>query len=343
MRTYKHKSAVIAIIAVILAVAACAFTVEKMEIVGTPTANGILEFNTQLSLKINKDQTTKLVFGILVPKMWDVAASEAEMKVSTSGRPVAQKGQPDITDVPMHVVKAGDTDPVTGNVWKTAFQSMYGSMGNTGPVEWVVFESDEEFKLEDDDANTFTATVNAKIPTNGTNVKFFLASAFCGSTSGFYPDESNGNYYSTEALKITAEVTGGSGGEDFTVAHFTSTTPQEFRYGDIVCINFTSYIDETSKTPLAGVSEVYMCGNAELEDGTIVSVSEPLAENLMDQESDFLFTKYIYPRTFFSLDEKAVIKNMYVWFTNSDKTYIATEASNPLGYRISQGEASILN
>jgi len=216
-------------------------------------------------------------------------------------------------------------------------------MDNTGPVEWVVFESDDEFKLEDDDANEFTAIINAKIPTNGTNIKFFLATAFCGSTSGFYPDPDWGNYYSTDALKITAEVTEGSGAEDFTVAHFVSTTPQEFRYGDIVCINFVSYIDELSKTPLAGVSEVYICGNAELEDGTIVSVSEPLEKNLMDQNSEFSFSKYIYPKLFFSLPETAKIKAMYVWFCNSDKYYIATEASNPLGYLVSQAEASILN
>ena len=295
--------------------ASCVFTVLSINLPDNMQAGTTVEITTNMScFHVQSDQTSHFVFGMLVPSNWN-AGENTTVTVSTSDRPAGQQGKPDVVNASMHLMDPSATDPTTGLTWSASFQSKFGSCGNYGLTEWVVFESDDEYVICWGDNMTWylNATIKMKLPE--TNTKFYFANAFCGTNNGLYTDD-NGNYFS-DAPTVLFSTTGGSGKEDYTVPPLTSITPLKFTYEDIFAVNFVSEAG-TVVTDLKGENEVYLQAECTLKSGKTITVTEKSSKTLMKKTSDIDYYKYIYPRQFFSLSSSDKIASIKVWFSDKN-------------------------
>ncbi len=294
-----------------------------------PKADSEIEVKVQVQLVPETERNGYFTLAILVPKSWKVSET---LNASYSATNVQQSGKAlfDITDEAMVIANA-ETEPTTTMPYNTAMLSQFGIFGNTGPVEWVVVRGTTYINTDGSGTHpTTTANVSLKFKTGGNNIKFFSAVATCLSDNGF--NTANAGEFLVSDVQ-TVSVTGGKGNDDYTVLHFVSTTPQTFRYGDFVSIEFVSKIGDV-ETPLYGEKTAYLNAVATLADG-----SEKTVEKIeMTMSSETSYYRYIYPKSLFGLDEDAVITDLHVWFTNADGSKVATDSDNPKGYQVSQSD-----
>lgn len=323
MKKNRHIFAIFALVAAAALVFSC---IDFKEILWPkdPKANDTFEIKLKVHLEPQTERTGRFVLAFVVPKKWKVAET---IQAKYSATQVQVKGQlVTITDEPMTL--AGDyTEPTTGMPYASAMLSKYGVLGNTGPVEWIVLRGSTVIDVNGGGAHPDTnADVTISFKTGPTNIKFFSAFATCLDDNGFN-DANAGEYIISYDLDKgqpeIIEVTGGSGYDDYTILHFVSTTPQTFRFGDYVSIDFASAITDSKgqvvRTELYGEDQVYLNGVCTLKDG-----SEHQGQKvLMTRTGDETYFKYIYPKSYFGVGENAEIEAVRVWFTNADGTKTA--------------------
>ena len=291
-----------------------------------PKANSDFEVEVNIHLEPQTERDGRFVLAILVPKSWKVPQQEIEASYSAENLQV--KGEL-VTITNEKMTLCNDyPEPTTSMAYNNAMLSQYGVLGNTGPVEWVVLRGSTVINVNGGGTHPYTtAKATIKFKTGPTNVKFFTAIATCLDDNGFNTNQ-DGEFVISETQTI--EVTGGTGHDDFTVLHFVATTPQTFRFGDYVSIEFVSAIDDT-KTDLYGEEVVYLNAKCLVEGRSGFVTGKPV---LMQKDGEVFYNKYIYPKAYFGLAESAKITNMYVWFTNKDGSKTATEGEN--GFEVFQ-------
>lgn len=325
------------IIAPLAILAAAVLTFSCMEIVDIifpddPQVNSEIEITVITKLTTETDETTKMIFAALFPKSWR-AAENISVSLTTSG--YTNQGYAEVVDQPMSIVNSSDVELTTQLPWAQAYQSNIGFMENKGDVEWVVFESKEEFIINDKVSTApITGTVKIKVRTGPDNIKYFFAAGFCSKRSGFGGND--GRYKANETAKVL-QVTGGSGPSyDFTVLPLVSTVPNVFRYGDIFSVCFESQVDGTA-TALHGEENVYLCGKASLSDGTVIEINTVSEANVMKKSGDVSYYKYIYPIQFFNVPEDKEIESISVYFTNSDMSkFVYSDDETMSGFELIQ-------
>lgn len=294
-------------------------TIENIVHPDDPQVNSEIEIGVDIKLIAETDDNTELVFAILAPKSWHIA-DNAELTFSTNGY---SKG--DVVNERMILMPSTEKEPSTLLDWSTAFQSEVGLMDNYGPVEWVVFQSQTRFNILDNDE--ITANIKIKLETGSENIKLYMGYAFCGKQHGF-----DGGYYKKNAKSKVLTVTGGTNPLiDYTTVSLVSTIPVNFSWGDIFSINFNT-VSEGIETPLKDADKVYMYGKAIFVKGESFSKDSSIIDiisekTLMEKISKNTWQKYIYPKDFFELPDDAVITEVYVHFTNEDKSIIVGEPS----------------
>jgi hypothetical protein len=293
-------------------------TIEEIIHPVDPQVNSEIEISVKLKLvpeSPNRDQNSKMVFAVLAPKSWNIA-NNAVLTFSTSGY---AKG--DLVDEQMTLMAESETEPTTALPWSTAIQSEIGFMGNLGPVEWVVFESQTGFSINDNDAPLITANVKIKLTTGSQNIKLFMGYFFSGKNRGM-----KGNFYTENATSKVLTVSGGSNALiDFTTVKLVTTEPASFGFGDIFSINFETKT-VVMETPLNGAEKVYMLGKIIFANGTDSSIVDIISDKtLMEEIGETTWQKYIYPREFFNLPNDAVLDKAHFYFTNEDKSIIVKD------------------
>lgn len=305
-------------------VAMC-MTIEEIIHPDDPKVDTDIDITVKIKLVPETDGTSKLAFGILLPKSWN-SASNMSMTLTTQSAYAAHV----VTNEPMVQVGTNETNPSDGKPWATSFQSKFGVLGNTGAVEWVVFKSATTFAINDKDENqkTLNGTVNIKVHTGARAVKFFAGYTFCGEAYGTsgqkYPEEEKDAPVKAQLM----EVTGGDEPMlDFTMEPQLSHVPATFGFGDIFSLRY----NEKNDLPGEGLKggDVYFYAKVtylendvektkvidEISDKTRM---EPLG-NLGNVTS---FEKYIYPRHFFDLPAGVTIIEIEAYFTNASKSIV---------------------
>lgn len=324
----KHKYAILSLLALGVITFSC-MTIESIIMPDNPKANSEIEVVVNCKFVTETDAITRMVFAVLAPKSWHLA-DNASLSLTTTGYNF--QGGTDLTDEPMVLMESSEHEPTTDLEWSKCYQSKFGVMGNTGPVEWVVFRSQTQFIINDKvSTEPMTGKVKIKIKTGPENIKFFFGVGFCGMQKGFNSEA----YKSNETTKIM-EVTGGSGAKlDYTVVSLVSTIPSVFRYGDIFSVQFLSEVGTTT-TALKGVDKVYLCGKVVLSDGRTVVVDKASANNLMEKNGSVSYQKYIYPKHFFGLQPSDEIVDAYFYFINEDKSLVVTSGND--GFQLTQSD-----
>ncbi len=292
-------------------------SIESITHPDNPQVNSEIEIGVNIKLTAENDDNTKMVFAVLAPKSWKIAEN-AQLTFTTSGY---TKG--DVVNEPMTLVPASDVEPTTALNWSAAIQSEYGLMGNLGPVEWVVFESQTTFIITDEEEKLINADVKIKLTTGPQNIKLFMGYMFCGKNRGFHSE-----YFKENAKSKVITVTGGSNAMiDYTTVNLISTTPASYGWGDIFAINFET-VAGAVETELKDADKVYMCGKVVFNNGSdSIMVDVTNTKTLMEKTGDTSWQKYIYPKEFFGLPDGAVIDAVWLYFTNQDKSIIVRQTS----------------
>jgi len=284
--------------------------------------NSDIDIIVKIKIDAETDGNSKLAFGILAPKSWNIAQN-ATLSLTTTADFAANV----VIDEPMTTIAPGETNPSDAKPWSTSFQSKFGVLGNTGPVEWVLFESNTTFQINDTkpDQKVVNGTVKIRIHTGDRAVKLYMGYAFCGKAFGFDSEK----YPDTPALgsKIL-EVTGGTESLwDYTAEPQISYVPATFGFGDIFSIKYNEPNSVTEGGLKGG--DVYLLGKVQYNENWVLSEksideisSKTLMERLGDGGDATSWQKYINPKDFFSLPKDAEIVSIQVHFTNQDKSIV---------------------
>lgn len=305
------------IILILPLIALMCMTIENIIHPDDPQVNSEIGIRVNLKLEPDNDDNTKMIFAVLAPKNWNIA-DNAQLTFSTSGY---TKG--DVVDEPMTLVSESEVEPTTALPWSAAIQSEFGLMGNLGPVEWVVFESQTTFIITDADEKLITADVDINLTTGSQNIKLFMGYFFCGKNRGFHEE-----YFTKNAKSKVLTVTGGTNPMiDYTTVSMISTIPASYGWGDIFSINFQTHAG-TVESELKGADKIYMLGKAIYANGTDSAVVDVISEKtLMEKVGETTWQRYIYPKDYFELPDGAVIDEAYFYFTNEDKSIVVRDPS----------------
>ncbi|SHJ88462.1 protein of unknown function [Tangfeifania diversioriginum] len=316
MKNYSKYKNWLIILILPLAIVMC-MTIESITHPEDPQVNSEIEIGVKVKLEPENDDNTKMVFAVLAPQSWNIAEN-AELTFTTTGY---TKG--DVVNEPLTLVSESDVEPTTALPWSAAIQSEFGLLGNLGPVEWVVFESQTTFIITDEDETLINADVDIKLTTGSQNIKLFMGYFFCGKNRGFHEE-----YFTENAKSKVLTVTGGSNAMiDYTSVSLVSTLPASYGWGDIFSINFQTEAGPV-ETELKGADKVYMYGKAIYANGTDSAIVDVISDKtLMEKVGETTWQKYIYPKDFFDLPDDAVIDEAYFYFTNEDKSIIVKDPS----------------
>ena len=320
MKLLKKNKFWLLLIILLVVVVSC-MTIEDIILPDNATVNSDIEIIVKIKIDAETDGNSKLAFGILVPKIWNVAQN-ASLTLTT----IADFAGNVVTDEPMTVIGAGEVNPSDAQPWATSFQSKFGVLDNKGPVEWVVFESNTTFQIHDQIAErkVVNGTVKIRIKTGDRAIKFYMGYTFCGKAFGF-----DGEKYPDSPV-IESRLLEVSGGDyplwDFTSEPPISYLPATFGFGDIFAIKYNE--PPMTEGGLKG-SKVYLLGKVKYsENGTIKekTVDETSDKTCMEDLGDTglanTWQKYIFPKDYFELPQDAVIIEMGVHFTNQDKSIV---------------------
>jgi hypothetical protein len=295
-------------------------TIEEIIHPDDAQVNSDIEITVKIKIDADTDGNSKLAFGVLAPKSWNIANS-ATLTLTTTANFAANV----VTNEPLTVIPAGQINPSDAQPWPASFQSTFGVLGNTGPVEWVVFESNTTFQINDTkpDQDIVNGTVKIKIRTGPQAVKLFMGYTFCTKSWGFLEEKYNDEkFVSSKVL----EVTGGNDPLwDYTVEPPLSYVPATFSFEDIFSIKYNEQNSNTGGLKESG--NAYLLGKVKYSVNgatTEKTIDETSSKTLMDELGDLgqvtSWQKYIYPKDFFDLPEGAVIEELQVRFTNQDKS-----------------------
>ena len=322
----KNRIIAIASLATIAALVFSCITFKSVIFPTDPKAGEDFNIKVTFDFTGETERSGNLIVAFPVPKSWK--ATETVTGTLTTHN--LRGGQPnmnldDITDEVL-TLASEVTEPTTTLPYPSAMLSQYGVLGNTGPVEWIVLKSQTVFNVHGSAPGDVTADIDIHLKAGNNNVKFFSAVAICLSGNGF--NTANAGEFEISDTQVV-QVTGGTGADDYTVVHFVSTTPQTFRFGDYVSIQFVSEADGV-KTDLYGVEDIYLNASATLANGTVKTGDKAL----MIRSGDASYFKYIYPKSFFGLGQDAEISEMHVWFSNADGSVTVTDGTQ--GFLLSQ-------
>lgn len=264
-----------------------------------------------------------LVFAALFPTNMNMAENA---KVTMTTKDFNLHGYPDVTDLEFVVMEDSNLEKFSQAPWNTTIMAKYGTMGNFGDFEWVVWRSADKYSLtndsNDDPANCTYADIKITFTNEARNVKFNFAAMYATTALALEDDRF------CPPVSKPYQTYGGVGDEDYTVPKLVSTTPIKMSYEDVFAINFVSKLGDTV-TDLAGETDVYLMGKVVLGDGTEVLVDKRHDEsNRMSRTGEYEYMKYIYPREFFGVLEDDTMTEMYFWFENADGTKVENALDN---------------
>jgi hypothetical protein len=300
-------------------------TIEEVIHPNNATVNSDIDIVVRIKIDAETDGNSKLAFGILAPKSWNIANSATVTLTTIADFPANA-----VTNEPMTVIPATETNPTDAFPWAASFQSKFGVLENTGPVEWVVFESSTTFQIHDQKPaqDVVNGTVRIKLHTGPRAIKLFMGYTFCGKAFGF----DNEKYPGTPVVRSALlEVTGGSDPLwDYTVEPPLSYVPAAFSFEDIFSIKYNELNSTPASDALRG-GDAYLLGKVKYEVNGVVNektVDETSSKTLMNELGDMgqvtSWQKYIYPKDFFDLPDNAVITEMLVQFANRNKSIITS-------------------
>ena len=261
----------------------------------------------------------RLIFGILVPKSWNVREN-ASVRFDSDWEGGTQPAYPGYGDMFLddgtmatNYQKSRVDDVESGNTWEVDAGIYAGFGENYGLVEWVVFISDQ-VRVESGEVipGTITVTLTVGDGHTGAQLGYFL----CSERPGF--QEGDWGTFWPDCIAITGASPGST---DLCAPEPVNTIafqPDKFSYNDLITIKFDSKIGKDGdSTDLVGASEVYLCINATYTGGTSQLCDNSSALH-MTAMGDEIWEIMIWPRGLLDIPGDADISEIGFSFKNGD-------------------------
>jgi len=272
----------------------------------------------------------RLIFGILVPKNWNIRET-ATVRYDSDWDGGTKPKFPgsgvmfldDETLSKGYQKSRGDDGEYTGNTWATDAYTYVGTGVNYGKMEWVVFIS-EQIHTEVDiiESGTITLTLDVGDGHTGTQLGYFLAQH----QSGFEVDMYDTFFPDCMAITGTAPGSTDLCGPEPSVT--VSFWPDTYSWNDLITIDFDAKVGGGQPTALVGASEVYLCANAVYTGGTSQACDNSAATKMRDMGND-TWQITIWARGLLDIPGDADISEITFNFKNSDGSIVVTEWEFP--------------
>ncbi|MFV0506678.1 MAG: DUF4961 domain-containing protein [Bacteroidales bacterium] len=260
--------------------------------------------------------------AVLAPVDWDVR-NQANVRYTCDDLGVSDQQLKVVPDYEMYPYSDDENnDPNwNGMTWLEVIEAKYGLGDNTEQVEWVLFRATSSIDLS---ANVSgVVDIDFKTSDRAVNVNLgYLVFSESGFISNSFPGADDTDKEPCKFAPI-AVIT----------PSFNLLTPK-FTYDDYFKINFITEASNTS-TELAGETNIYVQGTAVLQDGSILELTERNAKTLLVVDSETSFSKYLYLKSLFGLDNTSTVTDLYLYFSNEDRSKVHSPKGGEYpGYRV---------
>lgn len=264
-------------------------------------------FNATLRAHVNAAENrpnVRFVIGVLVPRSWKAAESMQVQYTSTMG------------DGEMVRVPSGVKAPNSGNNldWSPALMNKFGIGPNLiDDMEWVVFWTREQYNIANGDKPVIQ--VNIAIKSGMQNMKFKFGYFVASSADGLNDFLGGPGALYKASFGDCFEVTDGEGDiQDFCNPPQTFIDPYRSTDNDIITL---TYDRDIVPGPLK--EDVFLCASAELTDGTVKELCEPVPAHQLKavEGANGRFEMTFWPRQYFSLAKGEQITRILYYFTDS--------------------------
>ena len=293
----------------LLIIVSCSMTIDSIVQPSSVNGGDILPVTLNVTIKVDKGQTSNFMVAMLVPKVWK--AAQNAIVTFTSGVSSGDQG--------MTVIPAGTPAPQGGGLdWPTLLTSKAGNGGNLLPdYEWVAFYSNTSYSVADN--STISATVSIKIRTSPDNLLFKLGYCVANSTDGLSSPDRYGTYFSS-----CFQVNGTGDLIDFCNPQLSNVDPRNSLDNDIITLTFDGGVQST---PLDNASQVYLCISGITDTGDSLSVCTQTDQTKMTPLGLNKWQKDIWPRKLFNLTDDQHLTGLRYYFTDA-------AGGNKVGYAV---------
>lgn len=335
MRSYlrikgKNLWKVCALLVMGIAVAACYIQIQNIDQPATATVGQ--EITIQLTDSINTNiggsgQTVAAyVLGVLLPKGWNGAANT---KVTYTG----DLGNGNMGLMPSSNIEPSSASAGTNLNWSASMMKKFGIRKNlVNDLEWVVFQSNQQFTFNNTTAYRADATIKIKAGADNNNTEFFTAFVIAETADGLnYWDPGTPDFNERDGDCLI--VTGGSTGilNDYCHPQLTTIDPPKSTSNEFITLTFNNKL---ATTGLSGKSNLYLCvDTAYTSDGKTLTnfCAQTDKTHLVQTTSNSgLFSLTLWPKSFFGLSDTQTLTRMVYHVTDETGTVRVGYGGDPI-------------
>jgi len=303
-----------------IAVAACYIQILTIDQPATATVGQTITIQLTDSIHTNiggSGQTVAAyVLGVLLPKGWNGAANTT---VTYSG----DLGSGNMGLMPSSTIEPGSASAGTNLNWPAAMMKKFGIRKNlVNDLEWVVFQSNQQFTFNNVTAYRADATIKIKVGADNNNTDFFTAFVIAESADGLQSwDAPDPDYNEKDGGCLI--VTGGSTGilNDYCHPQLITVDPPKSTSNEFITLTFNNNL---AATGLSGKNNLYLCvDTAYTSDGKALTgfCAQTEKTNLVQTSAGSgLFSLTIWPQSFFGLSNTQSVSRMVYHITDATGT-----------------------
>lgn len=294
---------------IIIVIISCNLTISSVDQPASAAGGSVVAIQLNCTITTNNPQTSALVVGILVPKIWN-ASSNTTVSFSADQTTGPQ---------PMSIIPPNTPSPYgNGLSWQDDLMATVGHAGNLIPeYEWIAFQSNQQYAIAG--TTTESVTVNIKIKVSTNNVLFNMAYVLAESSDGlhstaYYPPNPPTSYYGTYFPPTPIRINGTGTLLDFVNPQLSVIVPGSSLDNDIITIPFNANADSNG---LSTSNNIYLCATGYTHTGDSIKICEQTARTKLMPTGQGQWQTNIWPRGFFNLSPTQNLDSIEYYFTDA--------------------------
>jgi hypothetical protein len=263
------------------------------------------------------------IFGLLAPTGW---AASTNAKISYT----STLGNGNMVLMPANAV---EPDNGKGLNWPAAALAKFGVRKNlVKDVEWVIFESPQQYVLQNTATLIGTFNIKFTVGADGNNTSYFPSYLVADSYDGYHDyGPTTPDYNVTDGACLVQ--TGGKTGilHDYCNPQLTSVNPPKSLSNEFITLTYNNKLD--LNTQLVNNTDIYLCiDSAYKSDGTVITgvcVHNESTHLIQTSANSGLYSLTFWPRSFFGLTGTTTITKLVYTITNADGSLSTGYGGNP--------------
>jgi Domain of unknown function (DUF4961) len=291
---------------IIIVIISCNLTISSVNQPATASGGSVVPITLNCTITSNNPQTSALVVGILVPKIWN--ASSNTTVTFTADQTTGPQ--------PMSLIPPNTPSPYgNGLSWQDDMMATVGHANNLIPeYEWIAFQSNQQYAYPITTTETVTVSIQIKVSDN--NVLFNMAYVLAESTDGLHStaySNPSTSYYGTFFPPAPIRINGTGTLMDFVNPQLSTVVPGSSLDNDIITIPFNA---TASNNSLTSANQVFLCATG-FVNGDSIKVCEQTDKTKLISVGQGQWQTNIWPRGFFNLSPAQRLDSIEYFFTDA--------------------------